>query len=175
MPLLRRCPQLTFLDLTRCEKIRDASLAAVGACCPRLETLLLYATPNLTDAGFEALAPGVPRLTHLDITGLKLITDRAIVALANHCRALRILHLMWVTPLTDASLIAMGSAPLDQLRLLSIHGNVHVTVGGFESLAAGCRSLEQIDVNGCKNIGAYRTSRDEVKRILPKFNNFISM
>lgn len=172
VPLARRATRLRFLDLTRCEGLRDESLKAIGESCRDLETLLLYATPHMTDRGFEALAPAMTRLTHLDLTGMKLIGDGAIVALAAHAKQLRILHLMWVTALTDTSLVAMGSAPLRELRLLSIHGNVHVTDKGLERLAQGCTKLETIDVNGCKLLGPYRT-REGLQRIFPKLQKML--
>lgn len=171
-PLLRRCTSLTFLDLTRCEAMRDESLKAIGESCHSLRTLLLYATPRCTDVGFTALAPGIPLLTHIDLTGMKEITDASIESLAHHCRQLESLNLMWVTGLTDASLIAMGRAQLSRLIWLSIHGNVNVTVKGMEALVKGCQSIETIDVNGCKNIGEYRT-RDGLQKALPKFKRMI--
>ena len=174
VPLARRASRLRFLDLTRCEGLRDESLRAVGETCRNIETLLLYATPNMTDRGFEALAPGMTRLTHLDLTGMKLIGDAAIIALAKHAKQLRVLHLMWVTALTDASLVAIGSAPLRHLTLLSIHGNVHVTDKGLERMAQGCPDLETIDVNGCKLLGPYRT-REGLQRIFPKLKKMLML
>jgi F-box/leucine-rich repeat protein 2/20 len=174
VPLLRKCTSLTFLDLTRCDGMRDETLKAVGASCHQLNTLLLYATPHVTDVGFEALAPGVPSLTHLDCTGMKEIGDRTIQALARHCRQLRILHLMWVTNLTDASLHAMGAAPLRHLRLLSIHGNTHMSSTGIQSLAKGCAEVEALDINGCRELGPFRT-KVELQKIFPRLQRLIPM
>jgi len=188
VPLLRRCPNLTFLDLTRCEAMRDETLRTVGDTCHKLHTVLLYATPSFGDKGLEGLARGVPLLTHLDMTGNKLITDVGVSALAQHCPALRVLHLMWCTPLTDASLHALGESPSAaacaasgvpsgrrDLRLLSMHGNSNITAGGMESLARGCPKLEVLDINGCKNLGPYRNNLAELQRIFPKLQQLTPM
>lgn len=168
VPLLRRCTNLTWLDLTRCEGMRDESMRAVGATCRHLSTLLLYATPHVTDVGLEALGPAIAHLTYLDITGMKFVHDRGIQSLVQHAPQLRVLHLQWVTALTDESLVAMGAARLPHLELLSIHGNIHMTAAGIEALARGCPNIEQIDVNGCKNLGPYRMNKEALQRVLPK-------
>jgi hypothetical protein len=173
VPFIRQCTQLRFLDLTRCEGLRDRSLEAIGASCPLLHTLLLYATPHMTDTGFAKLALGLPALTHLDLTGMKLITDASVESLARSCPRLRVLHLMWVTPLTDKSLVAMGEAPLRDLHILSVHGNVHMTDKGMEALAKGCKNIQAIDVNGCKNLGPYRMNKTELQKIFPELKQLI--
>jgi len=172
-PLIRRCPQLTFLDLTRCESIGSESLKAIGESCHHLRTLLLYAAPQHTDEGFLAMAPGTPHLTHLDLTGIKGITDATMESLAQHCKKLEILQLMWATPLTDRTLEALGKAPMTNLTDLSIHGNVHMTESGMESLSKGCGNLLKLDVNGCKNLGRYRMNLETLREIFPKLKQLV--
>lgn len=193
VPFIQRCTSLTFLDITRCEALGDASLKMIGVSCPLLRTLICYATPNFSDAGFEAAtnvtnsgaqtqtastasssAAGLSQLTYLDLTGMKLITDRTISALAKNCPKLRTLHLMWCTQITDGALKSIGQThPLHQLTFLSIHGNIHITDVGMELLSVGCPNIEILDVNGCKNIGKYRMNKNELQKIFPKLNKLI--
>ena len=57
---LRRCAQLTSVNLVGCGQITDASVAALAAGCAQLTSVELYGCWQMTDASVAALAAGCP-------------------------------------------------------------------------------------------------------------------
>ncbi|KAL2164565.1 hypothetical protein VTH06DRAFT_3782 [Thermothelomyces fergusii] len=67
--------KLRHLDLTRCSRLTDAGVRALGYAVPDLEGLQLSGVTNLTDAALEPILASAPRLTHLELEDLAQLTN----------------------------------------------------------------------------------------------------
>ena len=118
-----------------CSGISDSGVIELARNCHALKELDLSNT-LVTDASVSAIASNCPMLENLDLadddlrslpTGGRvpgLITDKSVIALARHCPRLRVLKLS-------------GTA---------------VTDVGMEALGIGVCSLEELTLDGCKDV-----------------------
>ncbi|KAL2188813.1 RNI-like protein [Thermothelomyces heterothallicus CBS 203.75] len=67
--------KLRHLDLTRCLRLTDAGVKALGYAVPNLEGLQLSGVTNLTDAALEPILASAPRLTHLELEDIAQLTN----------------------------------------------------------------------------------------------------
>ncbi|KAL2156064.1 hypothetical protein VTH82DRAFT_809 [Thermothelomyces myriococcoides] len=67
--------KLRHLDLTRCSRLTDVGVKAVGYAVPDLEGLQLSGIVNLTDAALEPILASTPRLTYLELEDLAQLTN----------------------------------------------------------------------------------------------------
>lgn len=72
-----RCPQLTMLDVSRCQ-IGDATLAALGQWAPGLTSLDISWCVNVSDNGVMAVAHGCRGLRALQYKGCRKLTSDSI-------------------------------------------------------------------------------------------------
>ena len=112
-----RAARLVRLDLSGCEKITDAGLAAVSA-LGGVTHLNLYGCRELTAAG-TALLARMTALVRLDLTRCTRLTDTALTPLAT-LPALEHLSLAGCEWVTDAGLAAL--AAVRTLKVLSVRG-----------------------------------------------------
>lgn len=67
--------KLRHLDLSRCVRLSNAGVKALGHFTPDLEGLQLSGCKSLTDDALEAIIASTPRLTHLELEDLTDITN----------------------------------------------------------------------------------------------------
>lgn len=67
--------KLRHLDLSRCVRLTDAGVKALGHLVPNLEGLQLSGCKALTDAALEPILSSTPRLTHLELEELEGLSD----------------------------------------------------------------------------------------------------
>jgi F-box/leucine-rich repeat protein 2/20 len=67
--------KLRHLDLSRCTRLTNAGVGALGHLVPDLEGLQLTGITSLTDDAIEPILASTPRLTHLDMEDLSNITN----------------------------------------------------------------------------------------------------
>lgn len=67
--------KLRHLDLSRCDRLTDRGVEAIGHMVPNLEGLQLSRCTSVTDAGLESILASTPRLTHLELEDLEQITN----------------------------------------------------------------------------------------------------
>lgn len=67
--------KLRHLDLSRCTRLTNAGIRAIGYVTPDLEVLQLSGCRLLTNAALEPILASAPRLTHLDLEELQGVTD----------------------------------------------------------------------------------------------------
>ncbi|KAL2140558.1 hypothetical protein VTI28DRAFT_3613 [Corynascus sepedonium] len=67
--------KLRHLDLTRCLRLTDAGVKALGHAVPNLEGLQLSGVTSLTDAALEPILASTPRLTHLELEDIAELTN----------------------------------------------------------------------------------------------------
>ena len=174
--LAMSCPDLEMLDLSRCLRISDATIASLVQ-CRELKKLKLWGNNQLTDAAFAGLPEGCwPKMEILYLGGLRRLSEVSIVSLARACPSLvevvlsdtnvtdeAVWTLCQLCPLilelyindcpnvTDRSLVAI-SEHLPSLAALSCGGNNAITDDGIEKLVAKCHSIKSLRINGCRSI-----------------------
>lgn len=67
--------KLRHLDLSRCTRLSNAGVSALGHLVPDLEGLQLTGITALTDAALEPILTSAPRLTHLELEDLSNLTN----------------------------------------------------------------------------------------------------
>jgi F-box/leucine-rich repeat protein 2/20 len=67
--------KLRHLDLSRCTRLTDTGVSALGHLVPDLEGLQLTGITALTDAALEPILASTPRLTHLELEDLSNLTN----------------------------------------------------------------------------------------------------
>ncbi|KAH6610362.1 hypothetical protein Trco_000382 [Trichoderma cornu-damae] len=67
--------RLRHLDLSRCIRLTNAGVKAIGHAVPELEGLQLSGCKSLTDAALEPILASTPRLTHLELEDLDEVTN----------------------------------------------------------------------------------------------------
>eukprot|EP01066_Platyproteum_vivax_P010724 Platyproteum_vivax@DN4834_c0_g1_i2.p1 len=77
------CRHLKHLDITRCPKIEDTTVIAIGEQCPDLEVFRLYADHHLTSVAFSTLHR-LKKLVVLDVCGGK-IEDSELKQISANC------------------------------------------------------------------------------------------
>ncbi|ERS97211.1 hypothetical protein HMPREF1624_06542 [Sporothrix schenckii ATCC 58251] len=67
--------RLRHLDLSRCQRLTDRGVAALGHCVPDLEGLSLGACSALTDAALQPIFESTTKLAYLDLEDLVELTN----------------------------------------------------------------------------------------------------
>ncbi|KAI0389817.1 RNI-like protein [Xylariaceae sp. FL0594] len=67
--------KLRHLDLSRCSRLTDVGVQALGYVVPELEGLQLNGCTELTDFALEPILASAPNLTHLELDELRELTD----------------------------------------------------------------------------------------------------
>jgi F-box/leucine-rich repeat protein 2/20 len=67
--------KLRHLDLSRCSRLSDAGVTAIGHLTPQLEGLQLSGCKLLTDLALMPILASTPRLTHLELEDLEELTN----------------------------------------------------------------------------------------------------
>lgn len=161
--------KLTYLDVTRCPRLTDASLRHI-ADFP-LKTLILYADSNFSDAGFGALANGraATKLEKLDVCGARFLTSAGLAALTRRLGGtLTYLNCTWCVSLGDDAVLALASV-CSVLSLLSLHGIINITDKAVDALAASrcATTLTTFDINGCAKVTDYRRNTSRLFEMFP--------
>mmetsp|Transcript_2498 Transcript_2498/g.4538 ORF Transcript_2498/g.4538 Transcript_2498/m.4538 type:complete len:339 (+) Transcript_2498:44-1060(+) len=152
--VLKRCPQLTSLDISGCFPIDDDVISDVLDLCPLLENLCIRncrkltdtalitlqkkskhltvlsigGNINLTDNGLQRFInqfSGAPRLLELHVSGLPL-SPALLAAIAKRCTSLRNISIGYaiLTTETFRSFIEQVGPGLDQLSIAWVEGAV---------------------------------------------------
>ncbi|CAM1505536.1 Fc.00g111730.m01.CDS01 [Cosmosporella sp. VM-42] len=67
--------KLRHVDLSRCTRLTDAGVKALGHLVPNLEGLQLSGCRALTDSALEPILASTPRLTHLELEDIEGLTN----------------------------------------------------------------------------------------------------
>lgn len=148
--------RLHTLSLANCRRLTDEAIINISH-LNSLEALSLDGCRCLTDRSLAALA-GLFRLKKLDVSQCDLITDDGLKALEN-LEELEELSLGWCRLISDNGLDILTSqyGRSERLRVLSL-ARCPITDSGAEYLSR-LQSLEELDINGCSNIGSHALGR----------------
>ncbi|KAK4043188.1 hypothetical protein C8A01DRAFT_32678 [Parachaetomium inaequale] len=105
--------KLRHLDLTRCTRLTNAGVEALGHAVPSLEGLQLSGVTHLTDAALEPVLASTPRLTHLELEDLALLTNALLsqhLAKAPCAARLEHLSISYCENLGDAGMLPVVRA-----------------------------------------------------------------
>eukprot|EP00656_Telonema_subtile_P018837 TRINITY_DN20229_c0_g1_i2.p1 TRINITY_DN20229_c0_g1~~TRINITY_DN20229_c0_g1_i2.p1 ORF type:complete len:271 (-),score=57.89 TRINITY_DN20229_c0_g1_i2:104-916(-) len=150
LQVLGQVHELQQLQVRRCWRLTDHTLATLGAHCPKLISLSL-GTEKLTDAGIASLTEGCPRLCELDLTRCKQLTDDALISLGANCAELTDVHLGCCDRITDRGIerLARGCPQLSRLDLSCCK---KITDQSIQSLAQHCTKLTDVRLGWCTAI-----------------------
>jgi F-box/leucine-rich repeat protein 2/20 len=118
--------RLRHLDLSRCTRLTDHGVRALGHLVPDLEGLQLAGITSLTDAALEPILASTPRLTHLELEDLSRLTNS----------------------LLSEHLAKAPCAPI--LTHLSVSYCELIGDSGMLPLIRACRSLRSIDADNTR-------------------------
>ncbi|KAK1751725.1 hypothetical protein QBC47DRAFT_74708 [Echria macrotheca] len=100
--------KLRHLDLSRCSRLTNQGVKALGYLVPELEGLQLNRISALTDAALEPILASTPRLTHLDLEELSHLTNSLLsehLAKAPCAPRLEHLSISYCENLSDAGML----------------------------------------------------------------------
>lgn len=96
------CPSIQELDITKCKKVTDISLRAIGASLFKLTKIKLQYCENISNVGLRHLTQSCTELKELDLRMVAHISDgtkygefgaEGIPAVAQRCKNLQIVNL----------------------------------------------------------------------------------
>ncbi|KAJ4968632.1 hypothetical protein NE237_015333 [Protea cynaroides] len=143
------CPLLEELDLTDCLGVNDAGLEQLSRCL-ELVCLKLGLCANISDKGLIQIGYKCRNLLKLDLYRCTGIGDDGLAAIASGCKKLKRLNLSYCVEISDRGLENISS--LEELFDLEIRRLVKITSVGLAALAAGCKSLAELDMKGCYSV-----------------------
>ena len=148
--LVGKFPNLTSLNLARCQQLTDLAVVALAENCPNLTSLNLNHCLELTDSAVVALAENCPNLISLSARDLAL-TDSAVLTLAKNCPNLSFLNL---SDCEDLTILAFNelAAKCKELTSLRLDGNELITDADVMSLVENCSKLSYLSLFDCINI-----------------------
>lgn len=148
--------RLHTLSLANCRRLTDEAIINISH-LNSLEALSLDGCRCLTDRSIAALS-ALYRLKKLDLSQCDLITDSGLESLG-HLEDLEELALGWCRLITNngVDILTKQHARSSKLRVLSL-ARCNITDNGAEFLSR-LRALEELDINGCSNIGSAALGR----------------
>lgn len=160
----KSCPSLQKLDISHCEAISDEGLIAVGLHCRQLEALTAIKIA-VTDKGIMAVAEGCPLLAEANFSRCK-ITDAGVLAISIHLKdQLTLLDVSHNEHITDLS-VSHVVWNCTKLKVLRVSWCIGVTDESIQILTARCPCLEQLYVRDCFFVSD--VSLAPLRRTLPR-------
>lgn len=162
---------LETLDLTRCPRISDASLMAIGESYgDSLKTLRLYATAQLTDDGYSALK-NLKCLEVLDLCGHVNLSSRVAREILQQMPNLKRLNLTWCKQIDDSVLETIGKCNT-RLRWLSVFGAKNLTKRSLDAVSR--LRLTHCDIRGIPSLSEYtREDCKGLRELFPRLREWI--
>lgn len=145
---IAKCSKLTALDLSKCRKITDGALKLLPK---TINKLSLSGCEEITDDGLLYIAEHFPDLTVLDLSNTK-VTDDGIQAIAKHCKKLTHLDLQRCTNITGTS-IEVVAEHCSNITALYLNGCFQITITGIQNKKPLIEPL--ISVRRPQDIGTY--------------------
>jgi len=152
--IARHCTSLKHLTLSQCEGVTTIGLRSLAMKCTGVQTLDFSKCSNLDDNTLRVIAAGMWGLQTFTLTGCPNITDSGIAEVAKCCHDLRFLDVSEcenVGEYGDKALLEVGKY-CHQLQTLNMYGCKHVGDAGIKAIAKGCRQLQELRLTGCKDL-----------------------
>ncbi|RLN54497.1 hypothetical protein BBJ28_00013539 [Nothophytophthora sp. Chile5] len=150
--------RLTTLDLSRCSRVDDRALSAIGQACAQLATLKLAFCSTVSDCGVCRLVGGVSSSSKatqggggetqgVSLNGLEGLDDKEAVRGEGGCQQLTSLDLTGCFQLTSRGIAALG-ARCALLQSVILDGVRRLDIVGVRALLQGCSKLHALRWNG---------------------------
>jgi hypothetical protein len=146
----RNCPKLTKLNIHGCRDLSSEDLTSIAEHCRQL-TFLDISHCDRVDAASLAMLSNCVVLETLHLEQCFALDDDALVAITTTCVNLKVLFLLGCEALTDDSVTLIGER-LPLLTDISLDGCQHITDTAARSIIIGCPLLRQLDFNSCVNL-----------------------
>lgn len=150
-------PTLTYLDLSLCKQVTDASLGRLVQYLNNLEVLKLSGCCNVTNTGLVFISRGFPKLRQLNLRSCWHISDHGIsylsgfnIETAPGNLSLEYLDLQDCQRISDEGL-QLISAGLTKLVNINLSFCVSITDSGLKYLAK-MPTLRELNLRSCDNI-----------------------
>ncbi|MCF7899179.1 hypothetical protein K9L05_00835 [Candidatus Babeliales bacterium] len=143
----QRFQDITFLDISHCINITDASLRAL-ANYHNLQSLNLSCCTKISGIGLRFTATNCHNLKFLNLTWCN-ITDADLHIIAVNCPYLQILNLACCFNITDDGLQALVNCP--NLQHLKLNSCDQITDDGLQFFV-NCPNLQILSLYNCKQI-----------------------
>ena len=149
---------LRILDLTACERIRDAAVERIINAAPRLRNLVLAKCRSITDRAVLAICKLGKNLHYVHLGHCSNITDAAVTQLIKSCNRIRYIDLACCNLLTDESVQLLATLP--KLRRIGLVKCQNITDLSILALARsramsdplGVSCLERVHLSYCVNL-----------------------
>lgn len=140
--VVRLCPQLHTLNVSRCPLLTNAAVQSLGRCALLLE-LALFGNVRVSDV--SPLAAGCPELRVLLVGGCVLLADVGCVVRA--CPSLTVLHAAGCALLTDSVLVALFEAVRPaRLARLDLSDCKHAGELSARAICQACPALRSLNM-----------------------------
>lgn len=96
-----KLPELTEVNLSKCQQISFDGIKALVGSCPGLEIVDLSECHNITDKCIELVATKLPRLKNLNISRCFQLTDYSLDYIAMNCTRIRDLNVLGCRNMSD--------------------------------------------------------------------------
>ncbi|XP_065818167.1 F-box/LRR-repeat protein 2-like, partial [Labrus bergylta] len=144
--VMRHKESLRRVEVFGCQFLSPSCLQTVFKTCAGLQHLNIGQVPRVNTDCLTVMTSQLSGLISLNLTGLQAVSDVAVDSLLQSCVKLQSLTLSSCPAVTDLTLLNI-SKYTPCIRALDVSGCKAVTDAGVESLALGCRRLQQLDLS----------------------------
>ncbi|TMW55704.1 hypothetical protein Poli38472_010586 [Pythium oligandrum] len=129
------CPNLQYINLSKCQRVTDVAVEALAWCCHRLQALIFSGTKAITDRGIIACAMMRLPLLVVDLCGNTNISDGGLQALCTTCQHIQELRLKGCDRLSPKVIRACNASLPFTKTQLSPSLQQRLAVGGGNATA----------------------------------------
>lgn len=153
--IAKYCKNLTHIDLTFHNELRDSSVKLLAENCNDLTFIKLeHNNLNCSHIGnlsLQSLAKHCKHLTYINLSGVKSLADDDIIVLSEGCLKLREVILDYCSKLTDKSVVSLTKhcKNLTTIGLACCHELTDVSI---ESIVKYSQNLTSIDADYCRKL-----------------------
>ncbi|XP_033503132.2 uncharacterized protein LOC117269879 [Epinephelus lanceolatus] len=144
--VMRHKESLCRLEVFGCQFLSPSCLQTVYEMCPDLQHLNIGQVPKVNAHSLTVMISRLKCLIVLNLTGLQAVTDAIVDTLLQNCVEIQSLTLSCCPGVTDLTLHSI-SKYTPCIRSLDVSGCKAVTDAGVQSLALGCRRLQQLNLS----------------------------
>ncbi|XP_031712049.1 uncharacterized protein LOC116388393 [Anarrhichthys ocellatus] len=144
--VMRHKESLCRLEVFGCQFLTPSCLQAVYEMCPGLQHLNIGQVPKVTAHCLTVMTSLLKCLISINLTGLQVVTDGTVETLLQNCVELQSLTFSSCPGVTDLTMYSI-SKYTPCIRSLDVSGCKAVTDAGVQSLALGCRRLQQLNLS----------------------------
>jgi len=142
---------LVVVDLSRCTRITDASIAAL-ATLRSLRVLTLDGCEHISDDGMEELVACKESLEVLSIAGVQSITDEGLGYIGRQCRLLTSINVNNCSQVSAEGLVSIARGCKKLICMLA--SATHINDAGIAAISAllSKKYMDTIDISFCRDI-----------------------